>query len=87
MQSGPWSETEGKEMVDRPIPARVVAGGEGEVVRELQGVKTHLLEGLGTRDGDRRSSLALDRVQRRKGLDGDEALVRGWWQGVAGELR
>jgi len=87
MQLGPWSETEGKEMVDRPISARLVAGGEGEVVRELQGVKTHLLEGLGARDGDRRSSSTLDRVRRRKGLDGDEAPMRDWWQGVAGELR
>ena len=36
------------------IPARGVAGGEGQGAREVQWVKAHLLEGLGeARDGRR----------------------------------
>jgi hypothetical protein len=33
LQSGPWTGSEGRGDVDWPIPAMVIPGGEGEVVK------------------------------------------------------
>ena len=43
-----------------------IAGGEGEVAREHQGIEVNLLGCLGAREGDRRSSTAVGRARRRR---------------------
>ena len=42
LQSGPWPESEQRKGVDRPNPARRVAGGESEGARNIQQLEAHL---------------------------------------------
>ena len=46
----------------------------------------HLFVGLGAGNGGRRNLVGVGQSTAAEGLDGDEAPVRDWWQGVAGEL-
>ena len=43
LQSGPWPRVRGGRGFDRLIPARGVAGGEGQGAREHEGLEAHLL--------------------------------------------
>ena len=54
MQLGPQPKEEDREGGDRQIPAVLVAGGEGEVAREVEWTEVNLLEGSGERIGGRR---------------------------------
>ena len=54
MQKGPWPESEQGEGFDGPIPAALVAGGEGGGAVELQSAERYLLVGLGRGGGGRR---------------------------------
>ena len=58
--------SKGRNEVDRPILAALVAGGEGKVVREVQVLEANLLVGLGAREGDRRSSSTMGCGRRRR---------------------
>jgi hypothetical protein len=82
LQSGPSSWSEGRKKFDRPNPATVIAGGEVRGARNLQWVKAHLIEGLGARDADRRSSSELDKARRW-----EWAAVRSFWWGIGDEVR
>ena len=86
LQIGPWPE-EGEDRggVGR-VPARKVAGGEGQEARELQGFKAHLMDGLvGARDGQRElvgSSVELGgEEERRRGCSSKESMVES--EGIA----
>ena len=72
---------------DRPIPAALIAGGEGGEARKLQGVKRYLLEGLGRGRGGRRR--LVDGEQRRSayGIGGEVAPGVKGGRGMARELR
>jgi len=67
--------------VDRPIPAALIAGGEGGGARKLQGVKRYLLEGLGRGGGSQR------RLIMAYGIGGEVAPVVEGGRGMARELR
>ena len=72
--------------VDRPIPAALIAGGEGGGARKLQGVKRYLLEDLGRGGGGRRR--LVDGEQRRSayGIGGEVAPGVEGGRGMAREL-
>ena len=66
------------------IPARRVAGGEGQGAREHERLKAHLMEGLGgARDG--RRGLVGEEQSAVAGVNDDGgAPARGWRREVAG---
>ena len=76
--------SKGRNEVDRPIPAALVVGGEGKVVREVQVLGANLLVGLGAGEGDRRISSAMG-CERRRMEKRTAAFRRGiggeWWLG------
>ena len=76
--------SKGRNEVDRPIPAALVAGGEGKLVREIQVLGANLLVGLGARDGDRRSSsvMGCGRWRREKSTAVfQHGIGSEWWLG------
>jgi len=75
LQKGPWPESEQGEGFDGPIPAALVAGGEGGGAVELQSTKCYLLVGLGRGGGGQKR--LLDGEQRRLayGIGGEGVLV------------
>ena len=83
LQLGHWSGPEAGGF-DRPIPAREVAGGQGQVAREKEWLKAHLLEGLsGARDG--RRGLVGEELSATAGVLNDSgALARERRREVAG---
>ena len=70
------ARSKGRNEVDRPIPAALVAGGEGEMAREKEGVEAHLLVASG------RVGMAGGRVvddeqnAAAEEVDGERSLVR-----------
>ena len=79
MQLGPQPKEEDREGGDRQIPAVLVAGGEGEMAREKEGVEAHLLVAsgrVGMADGrvvgDEQNAAAEE-------IDGEGSLVRERW--------
>ena len=76
LQSGPWSESEVGEMIDRLIPTVLVAGGEVRGAREVEGLKAHLLVALdGARDG--RKGIIGEGVEAAAGVNGGEGVLAG----------
>ena len=71
----------------RPIPARVITGGEGEVAREHQGIEVNLLGCLGAREGDRRSLAAVGQGAARGVIGGEDVPAGDGRDRVASELR
>ena len=72
------AESEQGKGFDRPIPAALVAGGEGGEAWELQGAKRYLLVGLGRGGGGRRwvvdgEQRWSEHGERRRGCSG------GYW--------
>jgi hypothetical protein len=70
--------------VDQPIPAREVADGEGQGVREHKGAMAHLLVGLGARNGGRRRLVGDGQGAAARVNGGEGFPVRDWWRGVVG---
>ena len=63
---GSLAVVRGGRWVDRPIPAMVIAGGEGKVVRKLQCTMVHLLACSGGTGSGCWSSSTDNRVRRRR---------------------
>ena len=76
MQNGPWPESEQREGFCLPIPARLVAGGEGGGAGEPQGAKRYLLVGLGRGGGGRKRFVDVRQRGGTKELDGEGL----WWK-------
>ena len=76
LQSGPWPRVRGGRGFDRLIPARGVAGGEGQGAREVEGVEANLLVGLGAGNGGRRRFVGVGAEHGGEGTRRRRALVR-----------
>ena len=61
---------------DQPIPARGVAGGEGQGGREVQGLEAHLLVCLGAREGDQRGLVGEEQGAAAEVNDDDSVPTR-----------
>jgi hypothetical protein len=73
--------------VDRPNPARFVAGGEDEGAGDVQGAKRYLLVGLGRREGRWKGVVDGEQRWSAHGIDGEVAPVGIGREGGVYELR
>ena len=76
LQLGPWVGSEVGRGVDWPDSSEVIAGGEGQGAREVEGVEANLLVGLGAGNGGRRRFVGVGAEHGGEGTRRRRALVR-----------